>query len=427
MQNRIFHNFLGLLLICAVILVASFVFLFSYLIRTYEVSLFGLLPTIIPVAIFIVLLIISSAYFIAVRLTRKAIKPLGEIDLKKEDTSANSDFSNSITIESIIANMREGLIIVDENGRVMTANKRVLDIFGISKEKNIIHKSIQHIYRSPEFGKTVKQCLVGTHMEMSFIEKDRIYNVSLDPVIIDNANCGAIIFFFDVTEQHKAERQRKEFSANVSHELKTPLTTISALAEMMSNGMAKPEDVVDFADKISNHSKRLIDIIDDIIRLSEFDENKLEKNFTTFDVYTLAKSVIAALQEKAAEKSVQIKLDGQPLKITGNNRLIDELIYNLIDNGIKYNKDGGSVFVSLSEENGLCKIAVTDTGIGISKKHQARVFERFYRIENSRSKKTGGTGLGLSIVKHIVEHHNGKIVFESTEDGGTTFACFLSK
>jgi len=240
------------------------------------------------------------------------------------------------------------------------------------------------------------------------------------------ASNGAIIFILDTTEQHKAETQRKEFTANVSHELKTPLTTISALAEMMASGMAKADDVAGFSQKISDHTKRLINIIDDIIRLSEFDESKAERDFTTFDIYELAQTVIISLQDKAAEKSVSVELTGQPLQIKANSRLLDELIYNLLDNGIKYNKDGGNVTINISEENGKCKISVSDTGIGIAEEHQSRVFERFYRADASRSKKTGGTGLGLSIVKHIVEHHNGNVVLESEEGAGTTIVCYIA-
>jgi len=228
-----------------------------------------------------------------------------------------------------------------------------------------------------------------------------------------------------ISEQNKAETQRREFSANVSHELKTPLTTIAALSEMMASGMAKIEDFSDFASRISSQTKRLINIIDDIIRLSEFDESKTEREFTTVDIYELASSVICNLNGKAAEKNVTIDLIGQPLQMTANHRLIDELLYNLIDNAIKYNQEGGKVTVDFYAENGGCKITVSDTGIGIPQKHQERIFERFYRADKSRSKKTGGTGLGLSIVKHIVGHHNGEIELESAEGAGTTIGCFF--
>jgi len=228
-----------------------------------------------------------------------------------------------------------------------------------------------------------------------------------------------------MTEQNNAETQRREFSANVSHELKTPLTTITALSEMMASGMAKIEDFADFASRISAQSKRLINIIDDIIRLSEFDESKVEHEYTTFNLQELAKSVIASLDGKSVEKNVSIHLKGQALQMIANNRLIDELLYNLIDNAIKYNQEDGKVTIDFYQENGGCKIIVSDTGIGISQEHQERIFERFYRVDKSRSKKTGGTGLGLSIVKHIVAHHKGTIELNSTEGVGTTVVCFF--
>ena len=228
-----------------------------------------------------------------------------------------------------------------------------------------------------------------------------------------------------ITKQQKAETQRREFSANVSHELKTPLTTISALSEMMANGMAKPEDITGFAEKISGQSKRLIAIIDDIIRLSEFDEHKVEREYVSFDVFELAKSVIDALEEKAREKKISITLTGGAVQLIANPRLVDELLFNLVENGIKYNKEGGQLIVEVLSEAGFCKLSVADTGIGISEEQQKRVFERFYRADSSRTRKTGGTGLGLSIVKHIVEHHNGKLTMESAEGEGTTIVCWL--
>ena len=400
------------------------------------------LPSLIAMAV----LIMVVAYFIAQRLTKKIIEPIiqsSQADMpyeelwpyirkiNKQEREIARQMTNlrnrAETIEAIIANMREGLILVDEKGFVLTVNKSILDIFGISGQQEVIQKNVQQICRAPEFMQAVKACLEGTHLEISLARNDKIYNIYLSPVESkDQNNRGAIIFFLDTTEKFNAESQRREFSANVSHELKTPLTTISALSEMMANGMAKPEDMPEFSDKISKHSKRLINIIDDIIRLSEFDENKVGEDFTTFDIYELSKSVVGNLQEKAAEKSVTLELTGEsPLTLKANEHLIDELIYNLIDNGIKYNKEGGKVSVNLGKENDYCKITVADTGIGISKEHQSRIFERFYRVDNSRSKKTGGSGLGLSIVKHIIEHHNARVNVESSEGEGTSFEVYL--
>jgi two-component system phosphate regulon sensor histidine kinase PhoR len=424
--------------------------------------------SILTAMIFVTLIILASAYLIVRRMTRIIIKPLVEVDFESEEAISSSALSESLyeelwpyikkidnqkkeiakqmktlrsraeTIEAIIENMREGLVILDEKGLVMAINKSALDIFYLPHENadEVIRKNIQNVYRDPEFIKGVKECLKGASVELSFVRDKRIYNAVLNPVISEEKSLhgsvfeehchGAIVFFLDSTEQFNADKQRREFSANVSHELKTPLTTISALSEMMSNGMTKTEDVLGFAHKISKQTQRLIHIIDDIIRLSEFDESKVKKDFTIFDVHELAQSVTTALQDKAHEKSVTLKLTGESFKLNANNRLLDELMYNLIDNAIKYNKEGGTVTVDLCKENEFCKISVTDTGIGIPKEHQGHVFERFYRVDSSRSKKTGGTGLGLSIVKHIAEHHNGKIVLESVEGAGTTIVCYIA-
>ncbi|MCL2350878.1 MAG: ATP-binding protein, partial [Defluviitaleaceae bacterium] len=203
------------------------------------------------------------------------------------------------------------------------------------------------------------------------------------------------------------------------HELKTPLTTITALSDMMAGGMVKPEDCQHFAGRINAQAGRLIGIIDEIIHLSEFDEGKVERNFTPFDLRALAQSVITSLHDHANEKNITINLIGIAT-ITANERLIDELLYNLIDNAIKYNIEGGTVTITLTESS----ITVADTGIGIPPEHHSRIFERFYRVDKSRSKQTGGTGLGLAIAKHIAEHHGGKIALESAENSGTTI-CIM--
>jgi len=404
----------------------------------------------IPALIIITIIVLVIAHLIAHRLTRSIIRPLTEIDF--DNLEADPNLSESLyeelwpymrkidnqkleiasqlatlknrteTIEAIIANMREGIVMLDEKGLVLAINQSALNIFDIPQKRDIIEKNIGHIYRDPDFIQAVKHCLDGEHLEINFTRDDKFFNAFLSPA----ASGGAIIFFLDTTEQHKAEAQRKEFSANVSHELKTPLTIISALSEMIVSGMVKSDDIVNSANKIYGHSKRLINIIEDIIRLSEFDESKTLKDFTEFNIFELAETVIASLQDKAQEKPVTIVLTGQPVQIKANNRLVDELLFNLIDNGIKYNKDDGNVTLDIREENGLCKISVIDTGIGIPKKYQSRIFERFYRVDDSRSKKTGGTGLGLSIVKHITEHHNGKIVLDSAEGMGTTIVCYIA-
>jgi len=320
------------------------------------------------------------------------------------------------TIAAITENMREGLILLDENGAVLIANKSAGRIFGEIRGTNILH-----VCRDASFQEGVRRCLAGESAGSPLDRGGRTYSVHFSPAPREVR--GAVVLLFDVTERHKAERQRREFTANVSHELKTPLTSILALSEMIAKGMAKEEDIQVFAAKISHQSKRLIDMIEDIIRLSEFDEDKVGREEETFDLYTLAESVVDVFLEN--DKGVEIQLSGQRFEISANSRMIDEMLYNLIENGVKYNRDGGIVRVALSKEDGMCKIAVSDTGIGIPPEHHGRVFERFYRVDKSRSKKTGGTGLGLSIVKHITEHHGGGITLESIPGQGTTVAISI--
>ena len=401
----------------------------------------------IPIIVICLIMAVCLASLIARRLTKRITDPINNIDLdapelteydellpfmkkiaaqKREIAGQISALKNRAdTIAAITENMKEGLILLDHNGVILTANKSVSDIFDDILD-DMKQKNILHICRDPEFQKGVRECLSGINAEIVFERGVKIYNIYFSPVNTEAGISGAVILFFDVSERHRAERQRREFSANVSHELKTPLTSISALSEMIENGMAKEEDIRSFAAKISDQAKRLIEIISDIIKLSEFDEGKADKGYEIFDLYGLAETAADALRDN--DKGVEVKISklfGERFDIAANRRMVDELLYNLIENGVKYNNDGGSVTVALSRENGMCKISVSDTGIGIPKEHQGKVFERFYRVDSSRSKKTGGTGLGLSIVKHITEHHDGWVELESEEGVGTTVVCWV--
>jgi len=397
---------------------------------------------ILPIVAALTILVPAIASLVARRLTERIIAPLENIDLDSDNSEIyeelkpyaakierqRQDIKDKLvalsqraeTIEAITGNMKEGLILIDKHATVLMANNSARELIG----ENIEEKNIMHIYRDDDFHNAVRQSLTGENAEMRVERGDRVFNAFFSPVNSGASANGAVILFHDVTERYRAEKQRREFSANVSHELKTPLTTISALSEMIDNGMVKDDDVKSFAARISEQAGRLLLLIDDIIRLSEFDEGVVKKEDTVFDVWDLAETVVGSFQGNAA--NVEIKLTGERLVIAANHRMIDELLYNLIDNGIKYNRDGGCVTIKLSrKEAGLLRISVSDTGIGIPPQHRERVFERFYRVDMSRSKKTGGTGLGLSIVKHIAEYYNGSVELQSTEEG-TTVTCFLS-
>jgi len=404
----------------------------------------GIFIAVLPAIIGVTLLILLIANIVARRLTRNIIDPLSSIDFDTDNHNVYDELlpyvkkidqqkreiagqiiilkNRADTIEAITSNMREGLILINRDAYVLTANKSAADILSAIE---MTGQNIHHICREMEIQQGIKECLSGVNAETQYERGGKTYDVFFSPVHDGDDITGGVILFLDISEKHDAERQRREFSANVSHELKTPLTTISALAEMIENGMAKECDIRAFAGKILMQSKRLINIIEDIIKLSEFDEGQMVVEHSSFNLYDLAQSVAGALQEQANEKHVSISIVGERFHVTANYQMIDELLYNLIDNAIKYNKDNGTVTVSLSKEDGLCKIAVADTGIGIPSEHHSHVFERFYRADKSRSKKTGGTGLGLSIVKHIAEHHGGQIALTSTEELGTTVDVIL--
>jgi two-component system phosphate regulon sensor histidine kinase PhoR len=306
---------------------------------------------------------------------------------------------------------------------VVLANKSVSDLFG---ETRILGKNIISLCRETDFLEKLKTALAGQETQTLLRRNRKIYSVFCHPIRAGKNDGGAAVLFVDMTKWYAAETQRKELSANVSHELKTPLTTVSALAEMIADKTAKEKDVETFARKIHAQARRLINIIDDIIMIAEFDESGTAKKHTRFNIYEVAEAVAAGLQEKALERGVSITVKGQnPLFITANRNMLDRLLYNLVDNAVKYNRDAGQVSIALSEENGGCQITVADTGIGIPDEHLEHIFERFYRVDKSRSKKNGGAGLGLSIVKHIVEFHKGTIAVKSAENKGTSITCFI--
>jgi two-component system phosphate regulon sensor histidine kinase PhoR len=440
MRKLIYSNFIWIALPCVALLSAVMISLIYFASKSGEPAEYIVVASISVVVVISVILVAAS--YTSHRVAESIAASLGSITLEEDTTPPYDELisyagkverqkqklkerikeltSRTDTIETITGNMQEALLLIDNYGTILSANNSAHKIFG----ENIEQKDVKHIYRDKAFQKAVVQCINGNNVEKQLEHDSKMYNISFSPIYSYGDIKGAVILFYDSTEKLKAERQRREFSANVSHELKTPLTTISALAEMIAQGMAKEDDIKSFADRITEQSGRLLVLIDDIIRLSEFDEGQEQRDATNFDLWQLAETVINSLRDSAG--SVNIVLKGEVFNISANSRMIDELLYNLVDNGIKYNKDNGTVTVELARiENGACKISVSDTGIGIGEEHHSRVFERFYRTEKSRSKKTGGTGLGLSIVKHITEHYDGTVELDSTEGVGTTITCIL--
>ena len=267
--------------------------------------------------------------------------------------------------------------------------------------------------------KAIGKALNGNHSEYTEERNGSEYQFTVNPIQSDDKTLGAVILVFDISDRAFAERNRQEFTANVTHELKTPLQSIIGSAELLETGLVKPEDTARFVGNIRKEATRLVSLINDIIRLSQLDE-KNDPTTETVELTAVAKDVIEVLAASAAKRNVTLNVEGEPQTIFGVRRYIYEIIYNLCDNAIRYNLDGGNVEIHIGRENGRVSLSVKDTGIGIAPEHQSRIFERFYRVDKSHSKETGGTGLGLSIVKHAVQYHGGKVTLESEVGKGTT-------
>lgn len=407
-------------------------------------SIGAIFVTIIPIMAGVLLLILVSGMFISSRLTRRLLRPiegLAEnmgsdellggyeelepffVKIRAQKAVINEQVGHlrdeRDLIGTITSNMKEGLILLDLDRNVLSVNRSALALLGV-KNAEYSGKNLLHISRSPLLGGCVDEAMAGDGGDAVLEREDGACHIFASPVYNKREVCGAIVLLLDVTEQVKAEKIRRDFSANVSHELKTPLTSISGFAEMIGNGMVgSDEDVKKFAGRILKEASRLISLTDDIIRLSCIEESgRLETESVA--LLAICESAASSLRFSASQKRVTLAVSGEEISVMGNPRMLDELIYNLVDNAVKYNREGGRVNISIGREGSVAVLAVADTGIGISPAHQGRIFERFYRVDKSRSKQTGGTGLGLSIVKHIVERHGGNITLESVGDIGTT-------
>ncbi|MBP3339364.1 MAG: PAS domain S-box protein [Lachnospiraceae bacterium] len=390
------------------------------------------------------LLVLSIAFIISIFVSRKIseniTRPINEIDLrnidkvdtyeeltpfirkiahqnKKIQSQVNELRQKQQEFDTITENMSEGLLVFDKNTDVIFYNTSALKLLGAD---DVLGKqSVYVLNRSEAFVNAVNLALSGEHSECNIKLDERIYQIIANPVYNENHLAGGIIIIVDVTEKEERENLRREFSANVSHELKTPLTSISGFAEIMKSGIVPEEDMKKFAGNIYNEAKRLITLVGDIIKLSKFDENSGNTEFEDIDFTGIVNDNIRRLTQVASEKSVVIESECDDVIMKGIPSVIDEMVYNLIENAIKYNKEDGKVIVILKETDGKIKFSVEDTGIGIPYGEQPRVFERFYRVDKSHSKEIGGTGLGLSIVKHGAATHNGNIELVSEPEKGT--------
>lgn len=318
----------------------------------------------------------------------------------------------------MLEDLPQGVLALDLEGRVLYCNGAARSMLGLKEDPT---GNSAYAVRNAVFLDFLREARNGDH-EMVTLDGQEI-ELSYRNMMHDGYRIGAMLYLSDVGERLKLERVRQEFTANVSHELKTPLTSISGYAEMIATGLAKPGDVNKFACRIQSESQRMLTLISDIIKLSELDERERVHHVEPVDLFEIAKENVDILTPAALLKGVTLQLSGAPAVVTGNRGLMSELVYNLIDNAIRYNRDNGSVSVRVSERT----VSVRDTGIGIPKSHQQRVFERFYRVDKSRSKATGGTGLGLAIVKHICEQHHAEVDLHSREGIGTEITVTFPK
>ena len=400
--------------------------------------LINLLPAICAIAI--MTLVLSSV--LAAVISKKILKPLNSIDLENPDAQNVYDelipFINKINMQNrkidrqiarltrsrrefdiITENMSEGLVLTDIKGNILTHNKGIEKFFGVGEDIN--GKNILTLNRSDVFREIFSDITEKRRGEDILSLNGRYYDMTANPVYDeDGTPCGAVILAVDITEKEKREKLRREFTANVSHELKTPLTSISGISDMLMNGIVAPEDIKGFAGDINKESARLITLVNDIIKLSELDEGAYStETDEKVDLLKTAAEVKERLEKIAAKKDVKIAVTGEDAEITGGESLVFEMIYNLCDNAVKYNKENGNVTVSVGRSEGAPFVTVKDTGIGIPPEYTDRIFERFFRVDKSRSKESGGTGLGLSIVKHIAMSLGADIRVESAVGKGT--------
>lgn len=340
-----------------------------------------------------------------------------QIDMQLSELQRKND-----EFEQITRSMTEGLVLLNEKSRILSINPAALKLF--HAEDSCVGKDFLIIERSHNVSHAIRDAFANGHSELHMEREGKEYRLHVSRIESGGFVIGAVVLVFDITEAAFAERNRREFTANVSHELKTPLQSIIGSAELMENGLVKTEDMPRFVEHIRTEAGRLMTLIDDIIRLSQLDEGS-EMPFEKVDLYEAATEVVAALENAAAARDVEITITGENVKIKGVRRLLTEIIFNLCDNAIKYNKDGGAVEVSVIRQENNAVLSVKDSGIGIPPEHQTRVFERFYRVDKSRSKQSGGTGLGLSIVKHAVQYLSGKIDLQSSPEEGTVIQIFF--
>lgn len=402
-------------------------------------AVLAVLPWILGVEVLVAVCTVLFSNF----LTKKIVAPINRLDL---DHPADNEIYDELSpllgkisrqneviaqqmkslrekqeeFTSITENMSEGFLVLDNNTDILSYNTSALRLLGAEAVPAESHVSALALNRSAGFRSAVDGALAGKRSEQLVRQGGRCCQVMANPVLRDGEVEGAVVVILDITEREERENLRREFTANVSHELKTPLTSISGFAEIIKNGIVKPEDIPRFAGNIYEESQRLVTLVDDILNLSRLDEADVQLEREDFDLSSLARDVAGRLKASAKKNGVVITVIGDKAEINGVKSIVDEMVFNLVDNAVKYNKQNGRVTVTVDSSSEGTALTVTDTGIGIPQADVDRVFERFYRVDKSHSKEIGGTGLGLSIVKHGAAFHNAKVSLQSTEGEGTT-------
>lgn len=414
-------------------------------------TVFSHFVNILPFIFLIVFIILLLSFFTSSILTKKILEPVENLVKNMENLVDNNELSELVIYDEIMplikkveiqkeqinyniktleekaalmdvitSSMEEGLILINKNKQILSTNTSGIKL--LQGNKNLSYHNCDFIRLSRDINlyEALDKSIANNSSEELIINLgEKHLNIYVNPVLINNILIGLVILVVDFTKRYKLDLMRKEFSANVSHELKTPLTSINGYAEMIENGMAKNEDIKKFASTIRAEGSRLLNLIDSIIKLSKLEENEYNTDFNLMDIYSIGNNTINNLNFIAVKKDICLRIHGGPTFINGNESMIAELIYNLLDNGIKYTPPGGSVNLDIKSQDDFAIIKVSDTGIGITKSDKSRIFERFYTVDKSRSKRTQSTGLGLSIVKHIVEQHGGEIKLVSETGKGT--------
>lgn len=402
---------------------------------------------IFPLCGLLCLMLILSG-IMASAISKRIVKPINELDLESPEENRiyeelspllskihrqNREIQNQLELAKqqqeefalITENMQEGLIVIDKYTMILSANSSAWNLFHMDRVCQ--GESVYCLDREEEFRHAIEQVLSGEHTELVLKLNGSDIQLIANPVIRDKKTEGAVVLLVNVTEKLERESLRREFSANVSHELKTPLTSISGFAEIMQGGLVKNEDIPKFAGRIYKESQRLLQLVEDVIQISQLDEEKTSYVWEPVDVYQVCKNAFESLKEKEKRLNVHLYICGERMKMEAVRTLLEEAIYNVCDNAIKYNRNDGSVSVFLTQTAQEIQIVVKDTGVGIPKEDQNRVFERFYRVDKSHSKEIGGTGLGLSIVKHAVGALKGSVILRSEEGNGTEICMKFPK